>query len=121
MRARIRLKFGTLKGLIKANINTNFGRIRSKVCHAYRVNPLEESLENCRPANLGDRKTLRLGLDLQNGLLYYYYRQVAGPTPIQWAGRPPLPCNTYAHAHLHMGINIAYKTCCASLIYAWNS
>ena len=22
-------------------------KIRSKVCHAYRVNPLEESVENC--------------------------------------------------------------------------
>ena len=62
MRARIGLKFGTLKGLIKADLSTNFGRnpmnihgvitdylrkIRSKVCHAYRVNPLEESVENC--------------------------------------------------------------------------
>ena len=62
MRARIGLKFGTLKGLIKANPRTNFGRnpmnihgvitdylrkIRSKVCHAYRVSPLEESVENC--------------------------------------------------------------------------
>ena len=61
MRARIGLKFGTLKGLIKADLRTNFGRnpmnihgvitdylhkIRSKVCHAYRVNPLEESVEN---------------------------------------------------------------------------
>ena len=61
MRARIRLKFSTLKGLIKADLCTNFGRIpmnihgvmtdylrkiRSKVCHAYRVNPLEESVEN---------------------------------------------------------------------------
>ena len=50
-----------LKGLIKADLCTNFGRnpmnihgvmtdylrkIRSKVCHAYRVNPLEESVEN---------------------------------------------------------------------------
>ena len=57
MRARIRLTFSTLKGLIKADLCTNFGRnpmnihgvmtdylrkIRSKVCHAYRVNPLEE-------------------------------------------------------------------------------
>ena len=62
MRARIGLKFGTLKGLIKADLCTNFGRnpmnihgvmtdyfrkIRSKVCHAYRVNPFEESVENC--------------------------------------------------------------------------
>ena len=62
MRARIGLKFGTLKGLIKADLRTNFGRnlmnihgvmtdylrkIRSKVCHAYRVNPFEESVENC--------------------------------------------------------------------------
>ena len=61
MRARIGLKFGTLKGLINADLRTNFGRnpmnihgvitdylrkIRSKVCHAYRVNPLEESVEN---------------------------------------------------------------------------
>ena len=61
MRARIGLKFGTLKGLIKADLCTNFGRnlmtihgvmtdymrkIRSKVSHAYRVNPLEESVEN---------------------------------------------------------------------------
>ena len=57
MRARIGLKFGTLEGLIKADLSTNFGRnpmnihgvmtdyvrkIRSKVCHAYRVNHLEE-------------------------------------------------------------------------------
>ena len=57
MRTRIGLKFGTLEGLIKADLSTNFGRnpmnihgvmtnyvrkIRSKVCHAYRVNPLEE-------------------------------------------------------------------------------
>ena len=56
MRARIALKFGTLKGLIKADLCTNFGRnpmnihgvmtdylrkIRSKVCHAYRVNSFE--------------------------------------------------------------------------------
>ena len=61
MRARIWLQFGTLKGLIKADLCTNFGRnpmningvmtdylckIRSKVCHAYRVNTLEESVEN---------------------------------------------------------------------------
>ena len=61
MLARIGLKFGTLKGLIKADLRTNFGKnpmnihgvmtdylckIRSKVCHAYRVNPLEESVEN---------------------------------------------------------------------------
>ena len=60
--ARIELKFGTLKGLIKADLCTNFGRnlmnihgvmtdylrkIRSKVCHAYRVNSFEESVENC--------------------------------------------------------------------------
>ena len=52
MRARIGLKFGTLKGLIKADLRTNFGMnpmnihgvmtdylriIRSKVCHAYRI------------------------------------------------------------------------------------
>ena len=62
MRARIGLKFCTLKGLIKADLCTNFGRnpmnihgvmtdylrkIRSKVCHAYRVNSFEESVENC--------------------------------------------------------------------------
>ena len=62
MRARIGLKFDTLKGLIKADLRTNFGRnpmnihgvmtdylrkIRSEVCHAYRVNPSEESVENC--------------------------------------------------------------------------
>ena len=61
MHARIGLKFGTLKGLIKADFCTNFGRnpmnihgvmtdylrkIRSKVCHAYRVNSFEESVEN---------------------------------------------------------------------------
>ena len=59
IRARIGLKFGTLKVLIKADLRTNFGRhpmsihgvmtdylhkIRSKVCHAYRVNPLNESV-----------------------------------------------------------------------------
>ena len=53
----IGLKFGTLEGLVKADHSTNFGRnpmnihggmtdyvrkIRSKVCHAYRVNHLEE-------------------------------------------------------------------------------
>ena len=57
MRTRIGLKFGTLEGLIKEDRSANFGRnpmnihgvmtdyvrkIRSKVCHAYRVNPLEE-------------------------------------------------------------------------------
>ena len=62
MRARIGLKFGTLKGLIKADLCTNFGRnpmnihgvmtdylrkIRLKVCHAYIVNSFEESVENC--------------------------------------------------------------------------
>ena len=62
MRARIELKFGTLKGLIEADLCTNFGRnpitihgvmtdylrkMRSKVCHAYRVNSFEESVENC--------------------------------------------------------------------------
>ena len=61
MHVRIGLKYGTLKGLIKADLHTNSGRnpmnihgvmtnylrkIRSKVCHAYRVNPLEESVEN---------------------------------------------------------------------------
>ena len=62
MRARVGLKFGTLKGLSKADLCTKFGRnpmnihgvmtdylrkIRSKVCHAYRVNSFEESVENC--------------------------------------------------------------------------
>ena len=57
MRTRIVLKFGTLEGLIKADLSTNFGRnpmnihgvmtyyvrkIRSKVCHAYGVNASEE-------------------------------------------------------------------------------
>ena len=57
MRTQIGLKFGTLEGLIKTDLSTNFGRnpmnihgvmtdyvrkIRSKVCHAHRVNPLEE-------------------------------------------------------------------------------
>ena len=57
MRAPIGLQFGTLEGLIKADLSTNLGRnlmnihgvmtdyvrkIRSKVCHAYRVNHLEE-------------------------------------------------------------------------------
>ena len=61
MCAPIGLKVGTCKGLIKADPSTNFGRnsmnirgvmtdylrkIKSKVCHAYRVNPLEESVEN---------------------------------------------------------------------------
>ena len=60
IRARVGLNFGTLKGLIKADLCTNFGRnpmnihgvmtdylrkIRSKVCHAYRVNSFEESVE----------------------------------------------------------------------------
>ena len=55
MRARIGLKFGTRKGLIKADLSTNFGRnpmniqgvitdylrkIKSKACHTYRINPL---------------------------------------------------------------------------------
>ena len=62
MRARIGLKVGTLKGLIKTDLRTNFDwnpmnihgvmtdylrKIRSKVCHAYRVNFFEESVENC--------------------------------------------------------------------------
>ena len=62
IRPRIGLKFGTLKGLIKADLCINCGRnpmnihgvmtdylrkIRSKVCHAYRVNSFEESVENC--------------------------------------------------------------------------
>ena len=58
MRAPIGLNFGTLEGLIKADLSTNFGgrnpmdihrvmidysrKIRSKVCHAHRVNPLKE-------------------------------------------------------------------------------
>ena len=61
MHAQIWLKVVTLKGRIKADLRTNFGRnlmnihgvmtdylckIRSKVCHAYRVNPLEESVED---------------------------------------------------------------------------
>ena len=61
MHGRIRLKFGTLKGLIKVDFHTNIGRntmnihrgmtnylrkIRLKVCYAYRVNPLGESVEN---------------------------------------------------------------------------
>ena len=60
-RTRIGLKFGTLKGRIKADFRTNFGRnlmniyrvmtdylhkIKSKVCHVYRVNLLQESVEN---------------------------------------------------------------------------
>ena len=55
--APIGLKFGTLKGLIKAGLSTKFGwnlinihrvmtvyfhKIWSKFCHAHRVNPLEE-------------------------------------------------------------------------------
>ena len=67
MRTRIGLKFGTLKGLITADLHTNFGRNqmnihgvmtdyfckrRSKVCHAYRVNPLEESVENVDGATI---------------------------------------------------------------------
>ena len=62
MRAPIGLKFGTLKELIKANLSTKFGwnpmnihgvmtnylcKIRSKVCHAHRVNRLKECAENC--------------------------------------------------------------------------
>ena len=62
MRPRIGRTFGTLKGLVKADLCTTFGRnpmninrvmtdylrkIRSKVCHAYRVNSFEESVENC--------------------------------------------------------------------------
>ena len=61
MCAGIGLKFGTHKGLIKEDLSTNLGRnpmnihgvmtdylrkIRSKVCHAYRVNRSEESVEN---------------------------------------------------------------------------
>ena len=57
MRAPLWLKFGTLEGLIKVDLSTNVGsnpmnihgvmtdyvcKIRSKVCHAYRVNHLEE-------------------------------------------------------------------------------
>ena len=60
MCTQIGLTFGTLKGRIKADLSTNVGRnpinihgvianylrkIRSKVCHAYRANPLEESVE----------------------------------------------------------------------------
>ena len=62
MRAPIRLKFGTLKGLNMVDFSTAFGRnlmyihgvmtdylrkIRSKVCHAHRVNPFEERVEKC--------------------------------------------------------------------------
>ena len=62
MRAWIGLKFGTLKELIKADLCINFGRnpmnihgvitdyvrkISSKVCHVYRVNSFEKSVENC--------------------------------------------------------------------------
>ena len=62
IRTEIGLKFGALKGLIKADRCTNFDwnpmnihgvitdylrKIRSKVCHAYRVNSFEESVENC--------------------------------------------------------------------------
>ena len=61
MCAPIWLKLGTLKELIKADLRTNFGRIqmnihkvmtnyllkiRLKVCHAHRVNLLEERVEN---------------------------------------------------------------------------
>ena len=57
MCALIRLSFGTCKGLIKADFSTKFGRnpmniygdmtnylhkIRLNLCHAHRVNPLEE-------------------------------------------------------------------------------
>ena len=62
MRAPIGLKFGTRKGLITANLSTKCGRnpmnihgvmtnylrkIKSKVCHAHRVNHLKERAENC--------------------------------------------------------------------------
>ena len=62
MHAPIGLKFGTLTGLIKVNHSTKFGRnpknihgvmtnylhkIRLKVCHAHRVNHLNEGAENC--------------------------------------------------------------------------
>ena len=61
MRARIGLTYDTLKGLNEVDLRTNIGRnpmnihgvmtnylhkVRSKVCHAYKVNPLEESVEN---------------------------------------------------------------------------
>ena len=61
IRTWIGLKFSTSKGLIKADLCTKFGRnpmnihgvitdylrkIRSEVCHAYRVNSFEESVEN---------------------------------------------------------------------------
>ena len=57
MHVPIGLQFGTLEGLIKADLSTNFGRNpmdihgvmidyahkkRSKVCHAHRVNTLKE-------------------------------------------------------------------------------
>ena len=60
IRAPIRLKFGIRKGRINANLSTKFGRnpmnihgvitdylrkIRSKVCHAHRVNRLKNELK----------------------------------------------------------------------------
>ena len=57
IRARIEMKFGIRKGPIKANLSTKFGmnpmnihgvitdylrKIRSKVCHAHRVNRSRE-------------------------------------------------------------------------------
>ena len=64
MHAPIGMEFGTLKGLIKADLSNTFGRNLmnshrvltdnshkkwSKVCHAYRVNPLKE---NCYVAGV---------------------------------------------------------------------
>ena len=58
----IRLKFGTINGLIKADLSIKFGRnsmnihvvmtnylhkIKLNFCHTHRVNPLEEWAENC--------------------------------------------------------------------------
>ena len=60
MRASIGLKFGTLEGLITADLNTKFGRnlmnihgvmtnylhkIRSNFCHAHKVNPWRNELK----------------------------------------------------------------------------
>ena len=62
MHAPIGLNVCSLKGLITADLSAKFGRnqlnihrvmtnyshkIRLKVCHTYRVNPLKEWVENC--------------------------------------------------------------------------
>ena len=59
--ASIRLNHGELKGLIKTDLSSKFGRnpmnihgimteylhkIRSNFCHIHRINPLEERVEN---------------------------------------------------------------------------